>query len=391
MSHMPAHEGDGASPTLSTRIDALLSGDPYAMEPSSRRATLLALLKDELSWAAAQHPGLRRYYESWPTHWRHAQDLSELPYLPVGMFKVRPALRLVPQSQIVRVLASSATTGQTPSQVVLDAPTSKRMARGVTAIVRSFIGPQRRPYLVIDTPSQLAAQPELGARGAAIQGLRAFASQVVSALAEDAQGGTRLDLDALMGASQDWAQEEVLIYGFTHVLWQSLVLGLRAQGLSLQLPRAWVLHSGGWKRLQDQSVSPQTFVQGLAEVVGCEPARVLDFYGMVENVGVIYPDCEHGLKHVPAFADLIIRDPLSLAPVEPLGMGLVQVCSALPTSFPGHCLLTEDIGQRVLDDGCGCGRRGPAFRFIQRAAKAEPRGCANIETSRSSQKAATHA
>ena len=62
--------------------------------------------------------------------------------------------------------------------------------------------------------------------------------------------------------------------------------------------------------------------------------------------------------------------------------GLIQVCSALPTSFPGFLLLTEDLGQIVDYDGCPCGRRGVCFRFVGRAPKAEVRGCGNVETSR---------
>ena len=98
--------------------------------------------------------------------------------------------------------------------------------------------------------------------------------------------------------------------------------------------KAQLLHSGGWKRLQRQSVTQDVFNQGVSSVFGCSTNRIIDYYGMVENVGVIYPDCEYGNKHVPAFADVIIRDPLTLAAVQVGQKGLIQVCSVLPTSFP---------------------------------------------------------
>ena len=47
------------------------------------------------------------------------------------------------------------------------------------------------------------------------------------------------------------------------------------------------------------------------------------------------------------------------------------MCSVLPTSFPGHLLLTEDIAEIVAYDGCRCGRRGTSFRFVGRVPKAE--------------------
>ena len=123
-------------------------------------------------------------------------------------------------------------------------------------------------------------------------------------------------------------------------------------------------------------------MQGLAQVFGCAPERVIDFYGMVENVGVIYPDCAEGNKHAPAFGEVIVRNPLTLEPVGQGETGLIQVCSVLPTSFPGHLLLTEDLAEVIALDGCPCGRRGIAFRFAGRAPKSEVRGCGNIQTER---------
>jgi phenylacetate-coenzyme A ligase PaaK-like adenylate-forming protein len=129
-------------------------------------------------------------------------------------------------------------------------------------------------------------------------------------------------------------------------------------------------------------VDKKTFNEELAHVFGCSAERVIDFYGMVENVGVIYPDCAEGNKHVPVFGDFIVRDPLTLRPVPEGEQGIVQVCSALPTSFPGHLLLTEDLAEIVTYDGCRCGRRGTCFRFMGRVAKAEVRGCGNIDRDR---------
>jgi len=75
---------------------------------------------------------------------RSAQRVADLPFLPVGVFKADPPLALVPHSEVTRTLTSSATTGQVPSRVSLDAGTARRMTRGVTSIVRDFIGPARR-------------------------------------------------------------------------------------------------------------------------------------------------------------------------------------------------------------------------------------------------------
>jgi hypothetical protein len=320
--------------------------------------------------------------EHWPLDFRVADRVADLPYLPVGVFKANPPLALIGTEEVRHTLTSSATTGQMPSRVVLDAATARRMSKGVITIIRDFIGPARRPYLVIDTAENLTAQAELGARGAAIQGLASFATEIVCCLRASQDGDSSLDLEKLLACAAKWKHADVLVYGFTHVIWTQLVQPLQRQGITLDIPNIHVLHSGGWKRLEQQAVTRDVFIRGVASVLSCSADRVVDYYGMVENVGVVYPDCDHANKHVPAFAEIIVRSPLTLAPVEAGQRGLIQVCSVLPTSFPGFLLLTEDMAEVVDYDECPCGRRGTSFRFAGRAPKAEVRGCGNLEITR---------
>lgn len=363
-------------------IDDLLAIPPYSQAPEQHQCALLALLKKELAYASEQSAPFRNYVNHWPMDFHAADRLADLPFLPVGVFKLNPPLALVEANEVKRTLASSATTGQVPSRVVLDAATARRMTKGVVAIIRDFIGPSRRPYLVIDTPENMKAQSEMGARAAAIQGLASFATEVACCLRSDPRGESSLDLEKLLDFAAKWKDTEVLVYGFTHVIWTHLVLPLQLRGITLGSPNVHVLHSGGWKRLEQQSVTREVFINAAASVFGCSVDRIIDYYGMVENVGVVYPDCAQGNKHVPAFADVIVRNPLTLAPVAAGERGLVQVCSVLPTSFPGFLLLTEDLAQVIGYDGCACGRRGTHFRFAGRVPKAEVRGCGNVETTR---------
>ncbi|HVB59219.1 MAG TPA: hypothetical protein VNE63_22670 [Candidatus Acidoferrales bacterium] len=365
---------------IESEIARLLATPPYGLAPDERHSILLRLWKKELAYACERNPLFRNYVEHWPKDFRVADRIADLPYLPAGIFKTNPPLALVHAAEVKRTLTSSATTGQTPSRVVLDAATARRMTKGVVTIIRDFIGPARRPYLVIDIPESLTAQNELGARGAAIQALGSFATEVACCLRRNPDGDSSLDLAKLLDCAAKWKDAEVLVYGFTYVIWTHLVQPLERQGIRLKMPNVRVLHSGGWKRLTDQAVTKDAFNRGVASTFGCSPDRVTDYYGMVENVGVVYPDCERGNKHVPAFAEVIVRDPLTLAPVERGQQGLVQVSSVLPTSFPGFLVLTEDMAEIIGYDGCTCGRRGTYFRFVRRVPKAEVRGCGNLET-----------
>ena len=365
------------------KIDRTLSLPPYSQPTDQRQAGLLEVLKDEVAYACERHAGYRNYIHTWPMDYRSADSVADLPFLPVGILKADPPLSLVPHSEIKRTLTSSATTSQLPSRVVLDLPTARRMTKGVVSILRDFIGPDRRPYLVVDTPAFVGGSA-LGARGAAIQGLSPFACETTCCLVENDCAELVLDVNKLREFVKGKHNTEVLVYGFTFILWNHLVKQLTKEGVCLNLSKARILHSGGWKRLQEQAVEKTLFNEQLAGVFGCSVDRIIDFYGMVESVGVIYPDCPAGNKHVPAFGDVIVRNPLTLEPVRPGEQGIVQVCSILPTSFPGHLLLTEDLAQVISYDGCRCGRGGTSFRFAGRVPKAELRGCGNLQVRRSS-------
>jgi len=367
---------------IQQRVERLFAIPPYSLPPAEREFTLLALLKDELEHACSRNHGYRNYIEHWPVHPRSARRISDLPYLPVGLLKAQPPLSLVEPGEVKRVLTSSSTAGQMPSRIALDSLTARRMTKAVVTIAQDFVASNRRPYLIVDVPDSTKSGPELGARGAAIQGLQPFASEVTYCLDLDQDRDLSLNRDRLHNFAEAHGSSSVLVYGFTYILWKYLVKPLAAESSCLKMSGVHILHSGGWKLLQGEAVDKKLFNDTVARVFGCSENRVIDFYGMVENVGVIYPDCPEGNKHVPAFAEVIVRNPLTLEPVSEGEEGIVQVCSVLPTSFPGNLLLTEDIARIVFYDGCRCGRRGTCFRFSGRVAKAELRGCGNIERKR---------
>src|SRR4030095_5337411 len=87
-------------------------------------------------------------------------------------------LATVPQENWSRVLRSSGTSGQIPSQIVIDKLTSLRMTRSAAAMFGDFIGVSRRPMLVIDDPKAVGATSEVTARGAAIRSLLPFGHSV---------------------------------------------------------------------------------------------------------------------------------------------------------------------------------------------------------------------
>lgn len=166
-----------------------------------------------------------------------------------------------------------------------------------------------------------------------------------------------------------------MVYGFTYIIWSKFVKELKKRNISLSLPKMKLLHSGGWKKLVSESVGKEEFNGRTAEVFGTEEKNILDFYGMVEQLGVVFVDCEYGYKHIPDFADVIIRDFNTLKEVEIGQSGIIEVMSILGSSYPSQGILTEDVGEFMGIDDCRCGRRGKYFKFKSRMEKTEIRGC----------------
>jgi hypothetical protein len=99
---------------------------------------------------------------------------------------------------------------------------------------------------------------------------------------------------------------------------------------------------------------------------------------MVEKVGSVFLEGDDGYLYPPNFADVIVRDPYTFEEVAPGRTGVLEVLSALPRSYPGHCLLTEDLGVVQAIDSPACGRFGKAFSVLGRIPDAELRGCSDV-------------
>ena len=150
-------------------------------------------------------------------------------------------------------------------------------------------------------------------------------------------------------------------------------MSLRAESITLDLSGV-LIHGGGWKKLADQAVSNDKFKEVVRETCGI--TSVCNYYGMVEQTGSVFMECECGHLHASLFSDIDILDPFTLEPLDS-GVGVIQCTSLLPTSYPGHVLLTEDEGEILGEDTCPCGRKGKYFSVYGRMKGAEIRGCSD--------------
>ena len=301
------------------------------------------------------------------------RSYKELPFLPVRLFK-ELELRSVPKEEVVKTMTSSGTTGQAVSKIYLDRVTSANQQKVMVKIVSDFTGSSRMPMIILDCPSVVKNRQMFSARGAGILGFSIFGAKRIYALDDD----MKLDVDGLKTFLEKYQGQRIFLFGFTFMIWQHFykeLVRLKEEGITFDLSEGVLIHGGGWKKLTSEAVSPQEFGQRLQEACGLR--HVHDYYGMVEQTGCIYMECECGHLHASNFSDVIVRRPLDFAECEMGEKGIIQVVSTLPESYPGHSLLTEDEGVVLGEDDCPCGRKGKYFKVIGRLKNAEIRGCSD--------------
>lgn len=347
----------------------ILDIPPFSLARSEKQA----LLSESLSALSAYHydhcAEYRRMLDALEFDPVHRYAPEDIPFLPVRLFKDMD-LKSVTGDEVFKTMTSSGTTGQRVSKIYLDKATAASQTKALSRIVADFIGKKRLPMLVIDSKSTVKDRRSFSARGAGILGFSMFGRDVTYALDEN----MRIDHAAIEEFCDKHGGRDTLVFGFTFIVYQQFIQPLLAAGRRLALDGGILIHGGGWKKLINAAVDNDTFKSMLIEAGGIR--RVHNYYGMVEQTGSIFMECEEGRLHSPVFSDVIIRDDdfATRGTGEP---GLIELVSVLPGSYPGHVLLSEDLGEILGEDDCPCGRKGKTFAVHGRVAKAEVRGCSD--------------
>ena len=302
-----------------------------------------------------------------------ASSCYEFPFLPVRLFK-ELELKSVPDEDVVKTMISSGTTGQSVSKICLDKATAANQQKALVKIVSDFTGAGRMPMIIIDCPSVVKNRAMFSARGAGILGFSVFGTKKIYALDDE----MKLDVEGLRSFLQEHKDKPVLLFGFTFMIWQHFykeLIRLKQEGIVFNLSNGILIHGGGWKKLVSEAVSAEAFRDCRKEACGL--GNIHDYYGMVEQTGCIYMECECGHLHASVFSDVITRRPIDFSVCDTGEKGIIQVVSVIPESYPGHSLLTEDEGVILGVDDCPCGRKGKYFRIDGRLKNAELRGCSD--------------
>jgi hypothetical protein len=186
----------------------------------------------------------------------------------------------------------------------------------------------------------------------------------------------KIDIDKVKEFCEAHSDETVLMFGYTYMIWQYVVRALEDAGVQFPFKNVILFHIGGWKKLKDQAVDTFEYNRRINNVFGGN-VRVHNYYGMAEQLGSVFVECEYGHMHCSNYSDVHIRKPGTFEEAGIGERGLIELLSLLPTSYPGHALLTEDEGEILGEDDCPCGRCGKYFKIHGRIKGAELRGCSD--------------
>ena len=298
------------------------------------------------------------------------KKLDEVPFLPVKLFK-EFELRSISKKKIFKTLVSSGTSGGVLSKIHLDKENAHNQVKALTKIMSTILGNQRLPMLIIDQNPKIHNRTVFNAKSVAIYGFSIFGTNHTYLLND--QG--KIDYILLNNFLKKNRKKTFFIFGFTSVVFENLIKKLSTKLLKFNFKNGVLLHGGGWKKMEKIKISNKVFKQKMLNKIKLE--NIYNYYGLVEQTGSIFIECKKCSCFVTSiFSDVLMRDKYFNV-VADGKKGLMQLFSLLPTSYPGHSILTEDIGEVVKDNNCDCALKGKRFLVHGRVKQSEIRGCSD--------------
>ena len=352
-----------------TKISHLLELKPFQINQEEKNKIFADAMQEAIMHHHSNSIEFRKICQNQGFDLRKKFQLEQIPYFPVSVFK-KFELTSIPKENIFKIIFSSATTSNTPSKIFLDRITSERQTKALVSIMSDFLH-EKADFLILDTKEVISSSNEVKSRASAIRGFLPFMKSIKFVL-HDNLTIDNLELQQIVSSNQYY------IFGFTWLIYKIIKESKDNKMIKSNLSKLkspYILHLGGWKKLSDINVSREEFYQEICEFFNTEKNKIIDIYGMTEQLGTIYPDCEFGNKHVSAYSEIIIRNPSTLKNEEIGKSGLIQLLSPIPHSYPGISILSDDFGHLEGIDDCPCGRKGKYFRFDKRSESADLKGC----------------
>ena len=337
----------------------------YKLEKAEKEAFLYSSLSDLTKHHYQNCPDYAKIIESFDVS--PSKDLASLPYLSCNIFKYAK-LSSINEQDISKEMESSGTSGS-KSKIYIGRADVIRQSFILKKIASEFFGQHFDVGIFLPNDGYKNGGEKFSANVAAVRG---YSNLVKKKYYLNIHSEAFLDeLDDLLVQHQD---ESILLFGFTFLIYLELIDKAHSKGKIYNHKNLTLLHGGGWKKLENKAIPKDEFRACFNRVFPSGDCH--DYYGTVEQTGTVFFECEDGYFHCPDYAHVITRSHNG-EECAPNTEGMIQLISTVPETYPGHSLLTEDMGRVIGDDDCNCGRKGRYFELSGRLPKTEVRGCSD--------------
>ena len=347
----------------------LYNSDPFSIKIKKKNSWFFKNIKKLCLYHYKNSPSYKLISDSIFNSILKIKKISELPYVHTSIFK---NFNLISRSnkENISTFRSSGTTGFKQSKINLDPKTSLLQSKALNKIFSEVIN-KKKDIFFVESEDFLNSKESMTAKGAAIKGFGQLCKNKYFLLDKK----KRLKITFLKDYIKNYANKEFVIFGFTSSVWFNLVEEMKKQKIKLKINQGILLHGGGWKKMHKLRVTNNKFKNEIKNLIGVK--QVYNYYGMIEQTGSVFLECKEGYFHCSIFSDIFVRNSkLDICNINE--NGLIQTLSLLPLSYPGHNILTEDIGKIHGIDNCKCGKKGKYFSVLGRVPNSELRGCSDV-------------
>ncbi|ACN16854.1 conserved hypothetical protein [Desulforapulum autotrophicum HRM2] len=349
---------------------------PAFQESSENDSIFLKAMQTNYNFQYEHQPYVRALaarYNFSPKDLKTAEDVYNVPPIFVETMKYHRFLS-IPEDEIAMSLTSSGTGGQ-KTQAIFDAQGLARIQTISTRIFKDagFCSDLPAGYLMFSYAREEAQ--EIGTSWSDEQLMGCAPVREARWLLRKGNKG-HFDFHPEQAARYlvELAEKgPIRMLGFPAFIFQTLE-EMDRRGMTAKVhPDSFVIAGGGWKNHAGTPMTQTSFSAELERRLGFSRTNVRDLYGMVEH-GIPYCSCPEGHHHVPTFARIAVRHPVTLKRLDHGKEGLLQLISPWNVAQPNCSVLSTDLVR--VKAGCPCGIPGEYIASIRRGGNKKHKGCA---------------
>ena len=295
---------------------------------------------------------------------KESKDLAAIPQIPTLIFK-NLDLVSVPKEKITKKCTSSGTQGII-SSIYRDDISLDRLLCSISTAIKDFYDMEQDRAVVANLGPDTEEAGEVWFT---------YITSIVDLIFDTinfVKNGELLYEQLFEFLNNRDKSKRLLLLG-PPILFKYFLDYLKANFLTIKLNNDdLVVTAGGWKKYSGEKIERQAFETLLIELLGASRESIFDVFNQVELNTVLF-ECPHKKKHIPPWIKVLVRDPVTMQPVNDGEMGVLSYLDASSTSYPCF-IISEDIGR--VSRGCSCGRTGQTLEIIRRVNKVETKGCA---------------